>query len=547
MRELIARLSAHPWLLGQLVVASVLLNTLGLASSIYTILVLNQYVSHGITGTLVTLSVGVVLAVAFEFGLRRTRMHIAATIGSESDQQLNEGAVGLILTARLPELEAIPMGQRSELLSGLRRLDQMYSPANIASLLDVPFIPMFLLALGLLSWQLALIAIAFIGLVAASGYWTRRALEHQHRQFSRLAAEDQALTHSANHVTETVRCFSTDALLMEQWQATDARLRSLRQRIQAQEGNLQNITQGAQTLLSVGIIGWGAPLVVAGELSVGALIGANILAARSLAPVSRFMHLLEPLGRARETTTQLQRLLKLPTETEQGHRLPRYQGSLSADQVSFSWPGQSTPVLAALDFQLAPGQVMAVTGNNGSGKTTLAKLLLGLYPPTKGRILVDDINLAGLNPRWWRDQILYLPQEPLFLNTSLRRNLTRDRADWDDDALWQVLQRVGLHSFVADHPQGLARPLTQLGQDLSPGQRRRLALARALLTDGQLVVFDEPTEGLDNDGIEIVYRIMIELAQHHKTLVIMTHDPKLISGAGLQLDLTTQPARVTKL
>ncbi len=184
---------------------------------------------------------------------------------------------------------------------------------------------------------------------------------------------------------------------------------------------------------------------------------------------------------------------------------------------------------------------MVVAGSNGAGKTTLARLIVGLLEPTRGKILVDGVDLAQIVPEWWRKQIVYLPQEPGFLNATIRDNLLAGNPDLDDGALNELIRAAGLKSFIDQSPEGFDTPLTANGANLSLGVRRRLALARALATDGMLVVIDDPTEGLDTEGAQLVIDTINKLAGRGRTIVVFSHDPQILAAAPHYVDLNSKP------
>lgn len=247
--------------------------------------------------------------------------------------------------------------------------------------------------------------------------------------------------------------------------------------------------------MTIAIVGVGATLVVAGELDVGVLIGANILAGKAMGPISRLALMHEQLTKAAQAMKTYAEFSRLPMERQAGTALKEYQGGIALEDLAFSHPGNNTPLFESVNLRLNPGMVLAVNGSNGSGKTTLARLFVGLLSPTRGQILADGVDLQQLAAPWWRDQLTYLPQEPKFIAGTLRDNLLLGREDLNDEDINQALETAGLKSFLDQKPAGLETNISETGKQLSLGVRRRLALARALLKNGRLVVFDEPPRG----------------------------------------------------
>jgi ATP-binding cassette subfamily C protein LapB len=541
MNELVRRLLARPAVAAELVLASLLANALALASPLFVIQVLNRYVSHGIDATLATLTVGVTVAIFLETCFRQARLMMAAGEFADKDERRAIGAFGILTSARMWALERIPGGQRREIVRGLDTVEQAYGPPNVAAVLDVPFALLFLLALALLDLWLGAIAAAFTAAVFLYSVVHQRLLREPMRRLNEASAQGNSLLTTSVAAADTIRAFNGGALVMAAWEKYVRAAQELRRAVGTRQGRAQTLSQTAQALMGVAVIAVGAVLVVRGKLDVGTLIGANILAARALGPMARLAQLSEAMAKARQSLIQVRDLAKLPVEPDTGTALARYRGELEIRDVAFSYPGATTPLFESVAFKLAPGSILAATGRNGTGKTTFAKLLVGLLEPTRGQILADGVDLRQMVPAWWRRQIMYLPQEPTFLDGSVRDNLQAANPGLDEEALNRLVQQAGLAAFIDESPKGLDTELLNNGQNLALGVRRRLALARALATDGMLAVFDEPTEGLDGEGRAASYQAMKTLAERGRTLVLFSHDALLLRGARLILDLNAKP------
>lgn len=237
----------------------------------------------------------------------------------------------------------------------------------------------------------------------------------------------------------------------------------------------------------------------------------------------------------------LQEFSKIPQERTDGSALSKYNGHLEFQDIAFIHPGQRVPLFESMTLKLEPGALLVVSGANGAGKTTLARLIAGLLEPTRGKILADGVDLSQVVPEWWRKQIVYLPQEPSFLNATIGDNLKATKPDLDEGGMNELIRAAGLKSFVDQSPEGFQTLLTNNGANLSLGVRRRLALARALASDGMLVVIDDPTEGLDAQGAQVVIDSLNGLTKRGRTILVFTHDPNIISGVSQYLDLDSKP------
>ena len=541
MKELFARLAARPLIAAELVAASFFANLLALASPLFVIQVLNRYVAYGVDATLATLTAGVVIAIVLEFAFRQLRLKLAAGVNAGKDVALSAAAFDVLIGAKAAALDRLPPGLQREVVNATDSIQTAYSPVNVAAVLDVPFALLFVAVLALLSPVLAVIAGSFLVVVFLASLVSLSTLRRPVRDLTSASGHRNALVGSAVAAGDAVRAFNSAPFLRRIWKETGSLFQGLKRHIAGRQGIVQTATQSSQALMGVAIIAVGAMQVVAGDLNVGAMIGANILAARALGPVAKLAQLSEVFAKARQSLDLLREFARIPHERPAGSILGEYKGGLEFRDLSFSHPGGSGPLFESLSLKLAPGAVLVVAGANGTGKTTLARLIVGLLEPSRGKILIDGVDLAQIQPEWWRRQIVYMPQEPHFLNASLRDNLLAFNPELDEEGQNKVIRSAGLRRFLDESPQGFATPITQNGANLSLGIRRRLALARALAGDGRLVVVDEPTEGLDVEGSQQVYRVLNEFAHRGSAIIAFSHDPQIIKGTRHILDLNSKP------
>jgi len=541
MIELLRRLVIRPVLLFEILLASLLANILALATPIFVIQILNRYVAQGVDSTLVTLTGGAIIAVLLEYGFKRIRLRFAEAVNSGPDEALAHGAYNVLTKAKSTAMDMLPPGTRREILAGGDTIRQAFIPQNIGVLVDVPFAVMFLGVLFLLHPVLASIATGFVLVIFLFVLISLGGLRGTTREMSTVAGRRGGLIESAIVAADAVRAFNAADFLQRRWHVEVSALEGLRRRIGRRQSGVQAMIQSAVALMTIAMITAAAMLVVGGQLDVGAMIGANILAARALMPITATAQMVEGWARARQAQDMFHEFAKLPRERTEGTAVADYAGRLEARDVSFTYPGGSAPVFERLNFQLEAGEVMVVTGANGSGKTTLARMFAGLLDSGRGNLLADGVDITQMAPVWWRRQLVYLPQEPRFFTGSLRDNLLAFNANLDAGAMHTLLARVGLDDFVDQNSEGLDMMLVNGGANLSLGIRRRLALVRGLANNGKLVILDEPTEGLDAEGSAHVYAVMNALATEGHTIIACSHDAQIIRGAHHLLDLNEKP------
>ncbi|MBF0342553.1 MAG: ATP-binding cassette domain-containing protein [Magnetococcales bacterium] len=541
MKELLRRLSAQPLLTLELTIASLLANLLALASPLFVTQVLNRYVSSGVDATLITMTVGVIVAIGLEFGFRQARLRLAMSVGTKRDQALATGATGMLTTARAGALGVWSPAQRREILRGLGVIRSAYGAPNLVAVLDLPFTLLFLAVLTALSPPLGLIALLFVGTLLIFGLVGNHLTRKNVQRWNELQLHREMLTQQTCGPIDTIRVCGAAAWIRQRWQQLQETADKLQRRMENRQGVVQGVQGALQSLMSVAIIAVGARLAVAGELQVGTLIGANILAGRALGPILRLASLGELFIKAEQALTRLEQLAALPVESASGAILKEFRGGVEIKDLAKTLPPALLPVFESLSLVLPPGGVLAVRGDDGAGKTLLARMLVGLVAPDRGQILMDGVDASQLNPGWWRKQLIYLPRDVAFLDGTLRENLTLQDPDVTPEALHEAITDAGLGPWLDETPRGLETPLADGGGNLSPDLRKRLALARALIQRGRLAILDEPTENLTPKGILTLYALLHKLSRSGVTLIVCTEDPNILRGASLVLNLDHKP------
>ncbi len=541
MNELLRRLSSRPVITGELLFGSLLVNIMAMASPLFVMQVLNRYVGQGVDATLYTLTSGVLIAIIFEFVLRQSRMALARGISVGPDEETALKGFDALVKAKVPALEQTPAETRKEIVNGTAAIETAYNAINITTILDAPFSILFIFVLFLIEPMLALIVIFFVVGVFLVGLYGHRKMQSVAQAMQQVSSDGSALMGTATREADMIRSFNAGTYLQDAWYRHITYAQKLRREMSSAQGLVQTVTQSAMALMSVAVVAVGATLVVMGKMDVGAMIGGNILAARALQPVTRLAQLGSAFAKAREALDLFKQLESVETEAEKGSVISDCRGRIEFRDTAFSYPGSKLPIFEQLNLTIESGQVLVVIGNNGTGKSTFARLLLGLIEPTRGQILVDGLDMKQLNPEWWRRQVVFLPQEPALLNATIRENITINNPDIDDETLASVIDRCGLRRFLDESPDGLETRIADNGWRLSEGIRRRIALGRALATDGAVVVIDEPTESLDADGCRAVYQALASMAEKRRTIIIMSHDSDIVKGPHLEMNLNIKP------
>lgn len=541
MKEMTARLTQAAPLTMRLFAATVCVNVLSFASPLFVMLILGQYTNTGFDGTLVTFAVGMVLAMALQVAFKQVRTAMAAAVSEAPDERLAAGVADVLTRARMGALWRVPEALRRSIPAHLDAVRKAYSATSITSVLDAPFCLAFIAAAWWLSPWVGAVALVGAAALLGQGLAATRAQQRTMREAQREDMTLRGMVESAQRGADTVRLFGGGVFVQERCARQGATVRGLNMAVERMRLGGMNAAMTIPVLARVAVYAVGAKEVVVGNLTVAGLIAANILVSRAFMVVAQFVGTGMRLARGRQALRDIRELSRVPLEAGSGTALREFSGRLSLRDVAFAYPGSSAPLFESLTVSLSPGTVAVVHGPSGAGKTTFARLLTGLVVPTRGDVLADGITLRQLAPAWWRAQVVYVPQEPTFVSGTLRENITLMRPDMDDEAVAEVVRLCGLTALVADLPQGLQTPLTRAGRTLSYGIRRRVALARAVTTQGRLVVMDDPFEGLDEDGVHVVSAVLRDCARQGRTIIVCADAPDVLTDAHVRLDLGRKP------
>ena len=292
------------------------------------------------------------------------------------------------------------------------------------------------------------------------------------------------------------------------------------------------VVSGAVTqVANIVIIIVGVYLISERELTMGALIASVMLASRVLAPIAQVATLLVTYDQTKTALEGLDQIVSKDQERDPKKpfvKRPSFNGAIRFQGVSFAYPGEEHPVLHNVSFSIKPGEKVGLIGRIGSGKSTIHKLILGLYKPTEGSILLDGIDIQQIDPADLRRHIGYMPQDVVLFSGTVKTNIMYGSPHVEDESVLRAAEVSGVKEFVDGHPLGFDRPVGERGQALSGGQRQSVGMARAMLNDVPMYLFDEPTSGMNNTTETIVTQRLAK-AVSNETLLLVTHKASLLS------------------
>jgi ATP-binding cassette, subfamily C, bacterial LapB len=480
---------------------SLLGNVAALALPIFVIAVYDLGIGTKSINTIVMLALGAGIVIATNLALRSVRARAMAYFGARIDALIGMKAFEVILNMPVSMVEAAPVDTQISRLRQFESMRDFFTGTLASSVVDVPFIFIFLIAIALWGGNLVWVPISLIGVYIGLSAITVPITRKFTRAISFAKQRRNILLREIFTKRRAIRALSAEDVWIARHRDLVELIATQSHRAHRFNNTVQNIGELLVSIAGVATLGLGALSVSKGLMSSGALIGTMALVWRVLSPLQSTYLSLPRIAQALQTFGQIDRLMKI--RSERGTRAPQsffrqFRGKLSVQRLAFRYPQKAEAVLRGVQLEIRPGETIAVTGASGSGKTTLLRLMAGLYPPTLGAVLADDMDLRQIDPTEWRSQIAFLPETANFFYGTLAQNIRLSRPDASDDDVMRVLKEMGLDGEDHLMREGIDRRLTAADFDNFPDAlKQRLALARCFVKNAPIYLLDNPAASLD--------------------------------------------------
>ncbi|WP_342133454.1 type I secretion system permease/ATPase [Hydrogenophaga sp. OTU3427] len=509
--------------------AAFLANTFALAMPIFTKNIYDRVVPNNAIDTLWVLSIGLCLVLVGDLVLRVMRSRFVDLASSRADVKLSAFIMERVLGTRMEQRPA-SAGSFASNLRAFESVRDFIGSATVVAFIDLPFALIFFVVIGWIAWQM-LIPLGIGALVMLLYALTVQGRMHELAETTyRAGAQRNATLIEGLVGFETVKALAAEGPLQRKWEKSAALLARVGAQLRLLSSSASYSSAFVQQAINLGILVLGVHLIGERTLTMGGLIACTMLASRAMSPVSQVAGLLVQYHTASTALTSLNEMMKKEVERPEGNAFisrGNIKGAIEFRDVTFSYPNQTVPSLRGINLRIQPGEKVAVLGRIGSGKTTLEKLILGLYKPTGGAVLVDGIDLRQLDPAELRRQIGYVQQDVMLFYGSLRDNLTMGAPLADDAAVVKAAGIAGLLPLVNAHPQGFDMVVGERGESLSGGQRQSVAIARAVINDPPILLLDEPTAAMDHSSEEDLKKRLRDFAAG-KTMLLVSHRTSLL-------------------
>ncbi len=488
-------------------------------------IVIDKVLSNNSMSTLDVLIFSLIIISVFEIILNALRTYLLSHTANRVDLTLGINLFKHLLNLPLSYFQSRQVGDTIARMKELEVVRQFITGSGILLILDMLFLVFFLIFMFLISPFLSLIVAGAIPFLFLASFVITPLLRSKLEDKYVIGAKNQSFLVEVLSGIETVKSSASEPIIREKWE------NRLAEQVKSgfASGNLANwINQSSATVskvLSVLLLWFGAKEVMAGRLSVGQLIAFNMLSSRAIAPILRLSQIWKEFQQVKISIARIGDIFKVPVEPGFNPRkaeLPKIQGSVVFDHVTFRYRPDGAVILDDVSFAVQPGEVVGIIGSTGSGKTTLMKLLQRLYVPEKGRVLIDGIDIALADSSWLRRQIGVVIQDGVLFNSSIRDNIALNAPGLTMDAVIEAARLAGAHEYILELQQGYDTVVGERGLQLSTGQRQRLAIARALASNPRMLILDEATSSLDYESEKLVQENMQKICAG-RTVFLIAH------------------------
>lgn len=501
---------------------SLAINLLYLAGPLYMLQVYDRVISSASEVTLVMLTIALLLAFMALAGLDAVRARVLTRASIRLDQKI----AARIMTAIIDRSSSFG-GARSQLLRDFDTFRQFITGMGIHAIFDLPWAPIYIAVIFVLHPFLGAFALGCSILLVLMALLNEWIVKPPLTESGEAASRNYSFTEMSLRNTEVVRAMGMTEGLLRRWGRD--RNRMLERQVAASDraATMQSIIRFLRLAMQSLILGLGAYLVIERLATVGAMFAASILLGRALQPVEQIVGSWRNLVSARGAFLRVRELLAANPPRASGLMLPRPDGRLSVEGLTFVPPLSSKPILRGVSFAIDPGEVLGIIGPSGAGKSTLARHLVGVLIPSAGAVRLDGSDVSIWAKTSLGQYLGYLPQDIELFADTIAANISRFEEGEDQEVILAA-QMAGVHEMILRLPQGYDTQVGEGGAVLSGGYRQRIGLARAVYGMPSLIVLDEPSSNLDADGDAALTDCIMQLKKRGTTVVIISHRPSTI-------------------
>ena len=510
--------------LAKAIYVNFLINFLQIFTSLFVMAVYNKVIPNSALGSLMSLALGVSVAVLFDWVFKLVKARIVNKACNDIEAALQPKLFFKVVSMDLQSRPKLS-GAAATLVRDLDAVIDLFTNSSITTIISLPFVFINLLVIYLIAGSLVLVTIA-ISLAAFIGslyfYWSVNQASEAAKQAS-IDKNSVFLEAFAN--LETLKSIASYSFFENKWASVDSNSRDVNTGIKLSTSDASSFNAFLLALGQVGIVTYGAFLVISGETSTGALIATVILNGKTLQPIVQLTGLMQKFSTARAGYRKLDSMFNTTSREEarrQNIRLEKLAGNIEVSDLVFHPEGLPSPILEIPRLRIKDGERVGILGSVGSGKSTLLKLLAGVLTPTSGAVVYGSFDTSAINQSDLRKNVAFLGQNPGIFGGTIRENLVFDSDDVSEEQILSTMELTGMDKMLRKFPNGLSFTLSETGRELSGGQKQILALTRALISNPTTILLDEPTSAMDPRHEHLFVNQMKPFTSN-KTFLVVTH------------------------
>jgi ATP-binding cassette subfamily C protein LapB len=514
----------------EVLAVSLFVNVLAIAVPVFVLQVYDRVIFHAGLSTLQGLVIGILAVVAFDFVLRRTRARILQTVALRIDVAVSRRLVDKLIALPLRSLEGRPASTWQMLFRDADVVRNTLSGPTAVLATDLIFAVLFLGIVAVIAlpvfWVLVAVFAVFVFLAWNAGRFVAEASENEK---VKLISRD-ALVSELIAGRTTVKALALGERMRNMWEERQEASIVGRLERGTQSERYVYLAQSMTLIATIAMTTVGALAILDHQLTIGGLIAANMLSSRLLAPLNQLVGAWRSYAAFKQSVERLGLLFEEDEELAQSPiQMARPKGRVTLEKVTFKYAADAPPALENINLDIEAGGMIAIMGPNGCGKTTLAKVMLGLYRPTEGHVLIDSADITQFARRDLARWAGYVPQDCILFAGSIRDNISAMNPEATDEDVIQAATLARAHSLIVNLPKGYGTPVGEGGSQLPGGLRQRIAIARALINDPPILVMDEPTSSLDRAAEEELRNSLLALSKDH-TIILISHSPMIVQA-----------------
>ncbi|AXH16067.1 type I secretion system permease/ATPase [Malaciobacter mytili] len=512
----------------QVIIVSLFINLFILATPLFTMNVYDRVLPNNAIETLWVLFIGISIVMLFDFILKLLRSYFLGVASKRTDTIISNRIFNQLLNIKINAKPA-STGQFVSRLQSFESIREFFTSATIAAVVDFPFVIIFIIVIFYIGGPLGYVTIATVVISILTSWYMQRPLKEIIEKSVKEEQIKQTTLIETVTGLEIIKSIKAQNRMRTHWDKSVNKTTYYADKGQFLSQTITFFTAFISQFSNILIVAGGVYLASEGEMTMGAIIASMILNGRVIAPVSQLVGMIIKYDKTMLSLNNLDEVMKMPVEKDNKTYIsrPNLNGSIEFKDVQFSYKDQNHLTLKNINLTINQGEKVAILGKIGSGKSTLLKLIMNLYEPTKGSVLIDGVDIRQIDPVDLRNAIGSVPQEPFLFMGTIKDNITIGEQYVSDEELLRVSKIAGLNEFLGKHEAGYDLIVGERGEGLSGGERQAVTLARALISNPNILMLDEPTNSMDRQTEKMFINRVEEIVED-KTLIVVTHKTSLL-------------------